>query len=61
MYVGMPTGKAWKAGNQRLNLGAFQDLTIYMAVSYFNWKLTSNKHDLDKLTIAISIHKCTAT
>ena len=49
----MSGGKVWKAGIQRLNLGAFQDLTI--AVSHFNWKLISDKHDLDKLTI-VSIY-----
>ena len=37
-----------------LNLGAFQDWTI--AVSHFNWKVISDKHDLD-----ISIHKCTTS
>ena len=59
MSGGMPPGKVWKTGTQTLNLGAFQDLTI--AVSHFNWKMISDKHNLDKLTIAISIHKYTAS
>ena len=45
-----------QVATHRLSLGAFQDWTI--AVSHFNWKLISDKHVLDKLTIAISIHKC---
>ena len=35
---GMPPGKVGKAGTQRLNLGAFQDLII--AVSHFKVYLT---------------------
>ena len=58
---GTPLGKVWKEGTQRLNVEAFQDLIIAVIISYLNWKLISNKHDLDKLTIAISIHNCTAS